>query len=137
MLTKVSIVLVFENAFVFNIMALNFNEILFLAIFLSLLHSSMNSASIELISLLINRNTAVIPQVMKFINKDENIQKSNLIFTFLGSNLTFNWDKQFLLKLYKLHKNEIVKYVTEPADKISWIHENIKAVIYLVESSVG
>ena len=76
--------------------------------------------------------------MIKFTKKDETImKKSGMIFQLLGSNLTYKWDKEFLLKLYELHKKEIIAYLTEPAGKHSWIQENVKAVIYLIEANFG
>lgn len=106
--------------------------------FASLLQKEMNTETVKLVSLIINRNSTDILQFLKFAKKDDSVMKKcGIMFSILGSNLTYNWDKQFLLKLYKLYKDEIVTYLTENSSENSWIQENVSAVIYLIESTFG
>lgn len=102
----------------------------------SLLSSKMRPEIVELFSLFIKRNAVDISLFLKFVKKDDSIMKmANIIFPLLESNLTHNWDRQFLIKLHDLHKREITMYLKENSQENSWIQENVAAVIYLIEST--
>lgn len=104
----------------------------------SLLSSKMRPEIVELFSLFIKRNAVDISLFLKFVKKDDSIMKmANIIFPLLESNLTHNWDRQFLIKLHDLHKREITMYLKENSQENSWIQENVAAVIYLIESTFG
>lgn len=95
------------------------------------------ASTIELATILIAKNTKLIPPLVKYFLKAENAKRGDVAFPILASNLKYNWNEKFLRRLYECHVDNIIAYLTEPATQtsVSWIEENTVAVVYLIENT--
>lgn len=103
--------------------------------FALLLTKSITTSTIQLIKTLITKNTRLIPSLVKYFLKMENMKQGNIVFPILSSNLKYKWDKKFLQSLYECYGNDIAAYIIAPQNPVSWIEENETAIVYLVEST--
>lgn len=103
--------------------------------FALLLIKGITPSTIQLIAILIIRNTRLIPSLMKYLLKMENVKQGDIVFPILGSNLKFKWTERFLQSLYKSYCGDIAAYLIEPRNPVPWIEENAAAVAYLIENT--
>lgn len=103
--------------------------------FALLLTKSITPSTIQLIAILIIRNTRLIPSLMKYLLKMENVKQGDVVFPILGSNLKFKWTERFLQSLYKSYSDDIAAYLIEPRNPVPWIEENAAAIAYLIENT--
>lgn len=104
-------------------------------VFALLLTRNITKSTIRLITLLIDKNTKLIPSLVKHFLKTENIKQRDIVFPILGSNLRYKWSKQFLRRLYKCYNKDIAAYLTDPQNSVSWIENNATAIAYLIENT--
>ncbi|XP_029673694.1 nucleolar pre-ribosomal-associated protein 1 [Formica exsecta] len=103
--------------------------------FALLLTKGITASTIQLIAILIIKNTRLIPSLMKYLLKMENVKQGDIVFPILGSNLKYKWTERFLQSLYKCYGGDIAAYLTEPQNPVSWIEENAAAIAYLIENT--
>lgn len=103
--------------------------------FALLLTKGITASTIQLIAILISRNTRLIPSLMKYFLKMENVKQGDVVFPILGSNLKFKWTERFLQSLYKSYSGDIAAYLIEPQNPVPWIEENTTAIAYLIENT--
>lgn len=103
--------------------------------FALLLTKGITASTIQLIAILIVRNTRLISSLMKHLLKMENMKRGDIVFPILGSNLKYKWAEKFLQSLYKSYGNDIAAYLTEPRNLVPWIEENSSAIAYLIENT--
>lgn len=103
--------------------------------FALLLTKGITASTIQLIATLIIRNTKLIPSLMKYFLKMENVKQGNIVFPILGSNLKYKWTERFLQSLYKCYGGDIAAYLTEPRNPVPWIEENTAPIAYLIENT--
>lgn len=103
--------------------------------FALLLTKSITASTIQLITILITKNTRLISLVVKYFLKAANVKQRDIVFPILGSNLKHKWNEKFLQSLYECYSSDIAAYITEPQNPVPWIEENATAIIYLIEST--
>ncbi|XP_012219592.2 nucleolar pre-ribosomal-associated protein 1 [Linepithema humile] len=103
--------------------------------FALLLTKGITVSTIQLITSLIIRNTKLIPSLIKCFLKMENVKQGDIVFPILGSNLKYEWNKNFLESLHKCYSDDIAEYLTEPQNPVFWIEENTAAIVYLIENT--
>ncbi|XP_072763089.1 nucleolar pre-ribosomal-associated protein 1 [Anoplolepis gracilipes] len=103
--------------------------------FVLLLTKGITASTIQLIAILIVRNTRLIPSLMKYLLKMKNVKQGDIVFPILGSNLEYKWNEKFLQSLYKCYGGDIAAYLTEPRNPVPWIEENATAIAYLIENT--
>ncbi|XP_014204938.1 nucleolar pre-ribosomal-associated protein 1 [Copidosoma floridanum] len=105
-------------------------------LFTRLLETNLTPSLEKIINLLCERNDKFIAAFIKHTDSSKRmLQKKSLIFSILSSNSKYQWNREFINKIYESHKSDIVQYLTEPqVDKAPWIHENVQAVVFLIES---
>ncbi|EFN70096.1 Nucleolar pre-ribosomal-associated protein 1 [Camponotus floridanus] len=103
--------------------------------FALLLTKGITLSTIQLIAILINKNTRLIPSLMKYLLKMENVKQGDVVFPILASNLKFKWTERFLQSLYKSYSDDIAAYLIEPRNPVPWIEENAAAIAYLIENT--
>lgn len=103
--------------------------------FALLLTKGITASTIQLIAILISRNIRLIPSLMKYLLKMENVKQGDIVFPILGSNLKFKWTERFLQSLYKSYSGDIAAYLIEPQNPVPWIEENTTAIAYLIENT--
>ncbi|KAL6424428.1 hypothetical protein ACFW04_009892 [Cataglyphis niger] len=103
--------------------------------FALLLTKGITASTIQLIAILIIRNTRLIPSLTKYLLKMENVKQGDIVFPILGSNLKYKWTERFLQNLYKCYGGDIAAYLTEPRNPVPWIEENTAAIAYLIENT--
>lgn len=104
-------------------------------IFALLLTKSITASTIQLITILIIKNTRLISLLVKYFLKAENVKQRDIVFPLLGSNLKHKWNEKFLQSLYECYSSDIAAYITEPQNLVPWIEENATAIVYLIEST--
>jgi len=101
--------------------------------FALLLTKGIAVSAIRLITTLIVGNNKLIPSLIKYFLRTESAKQGDVVFPILGSNLKYEWNKNFLESLHKCYGDDIAEYLIEPQNPVSWIEENTEAVVYLVE----
>ncbi|KAG7208509.1 hypothetical protein KM043_014732 [Ampulex compressa] len=120
----------FLCAFPHNISSISSDE------FISLLAKRKPTTSTtKLISLLVGRNTKLIPLFVRYIKKSEDIRKSDVVFPIMSSNLRYKWDQDFLGTLNQHYQEDILSYLCNPENLKTWIEENEQAIIYLIQNT--
>ncbi|XP_011866793.1 PREDICTED: nucleolar pre-ribosomal-associated protein 1 [Vollenhovia emeryi] len=103
--------------------------------FALLLTRSITASTIQLITTLITKNTRLIPSLVKYFLKVENVKQGDVAFPILGSNLKYKWNEKFLQSLYERYGSDIAAYITEPQNPVPWIEENVAAIVHLIDST--
>ncbi|XP_029174651.1 nucleolar pre-ribosomal-associated protein 1 [Nylanderia fulva] len=103
--------------------------------FALLLTKGIAASTIHLIAILIVKNIRLIPSLMKYLLKSENMKRGDIVFPILGGNLKYKWTEKFLQSLYKSFGDDIAAYLTEPQNPVPWIEENASAIAYLIENT--
>lgn len=108
----------------------------FTEIFIALLKTKLTLTTVKIINLLVERNPQNIASFIKYANSNEEIlQEKSLVLSILSSGLRNKWNQEFLSKLYKCYKTDIVLFLTErKVDEFPWLRENVSAVAYLIEN---
>jgi len=118
------------SIFPHNVSGINTNT------FALLLTKNITPSTIQLITILIIKNTKLISSLVKyFLRKVENAKQGNIVFPILGSSLKHKWNEKFLQSLYEHYSSDIAAYIIEPQNPVLWIEENAAAIVYLIEST--
>ncbi|XP_011634485.1 nucleolar pre-ribosomal-associated protein 1 [Pogonomyrmex barbatus] len=117
------------SIFPHNVSGINTNT------FALLLTKNITASTIQLITILINKNTKLISSLVKYFLKVKNVKQANVVFAILGSNLKYKWNEKFLQSLYEHYSGDIAAYIIEPQKSVPWIEENTAAIIYLIENT--
>lgn len=103
--------------------------------FALLLTKSITASTIQLITTLITKNIRLIPPLVKYFLKAENVKQGDIVFPILASDLKYKWNEKFLQSLYECYGNDIAAYISDPQNSVSWIEENAAAIVYLIENT--
>jgi len=103
--------------------------------FTLLLTRDITKSTIQLITTLISRNAKLIPSLVKYFLKGNNAKQTDIVFPILACNLKDKWNETFLQRLYDYYSNDITTYLSEPGNPISWIEENVAAIVYLIQNT--
>jgi len=103
--------------------------------FALLLERGITRSTVQLIIILITRNAKLIPLLVKYFLKGKNAKQTDIVFPILACNLKDKWNEKFLQNLYNHYSSDIITYISEPGNPISWIEENVTAIVYLIQNT--
>jgi len=103
--------------------------------FALLLERGITSSTVQLITILISKNAKLIPLLVKYFLKGKNAKQTDVVFSILACNLKDKWNEKFLQNLYNHYSSDIITYLSEPGNPISWIEKNVTAIVYLIQNT--
>ncbi|KAK2577471.1 hypothetical protein KPH14_003572 [Odynerus spinipes] len=98
-----------------------------------ILKSNIEATTVKLISFLLNRNIKFLPSFVQYAVKSANIKENTFILSIIESNLRYEWKQDLIQKLSDSYKDEILHYISHPAESKKWIEENVNVICYIID----
>lgn len=91
----------------------------------------------QLISFLLSRNVKFLPLFIQYALKYENIKENTYLLSIIENNLKYEWKEDLVKKLNDSYKDEILHYISHPAESKKWIEENANVICYIIDNTFG
>ncbi|KAL2733339.1 nucleolar pre-ribosomal-associated protein 1 isoform X2 [Vespula maculifrons] len=103
--------------------------------FKSILRKNIEVTNAQLISFLLSRNVKFLPSFIQYAIKSENIKENTHLLSIIENNLKYEWKEELIQKLSDSYKDEILHYITHPAESKKWIEENVNVICYIINNT--
>ncbi|XP_046813044.1 nucleolar pre-ribosomal-associated protein 1 [Vespa crabro] len=104
-------------------------------VFKSVLRKNIEDTNAQLISFLLSRNVTFLPSFIQYALKYENMKENTYLLSIIENNLKYEWKEDLIKKLSDSYKDEILHYISHPAESKKWIEENMNVICYIIDNS--